>query len=116
AHHPTAIQVTLAGLSQRFPDQRLIAVLEPRSNTMRMGAFKDQLATALAEADSVFMYQHPDWDWQIPLESFCQPVFIAHDYHTLLAQVLKQTQSGDVIVCMSNGGFGGVPKRLAEGV
>lgn len=116
AHHPTAIKVTLAGLSQRFPDHRLIAVLEPRSNTMRMGAFKNQLATALAEADSVFMYQHPDWDWQIPLESFCQPVFIAHDYDTLLAQVLSQTQSGDVIVCMSNGGFGGLPKRLAEDV
>jgi len=62
------------------------------------------------------MYQHPDWDWQIPLESFCQPVFIAHDYDALLAQVLNQAQSGDVIVCMSNGGFGGVPKRLAEGV
>lgn len=116
AHHPTAIQVTLTGLAQRYAGQRLIAVLEPRSNTMRIGAFKDQLATALAKADIVFMYQHPDWDWQIPIESFCQPVVIAHDYDDLLTQVLNHVQSGDVVVCMSNGGFGGLPKRLAEGV
>lgn len=116
AHHPTAIQVTLAGLAQRYPDQRLIAVLEPRSNTMRMGAFKDHLATALASADVVFMYQHPDWDWQIPVATFTQPVIIVHDYDQLFAKVLCEVQSGDLVVCMSNGGFGGLPKRLAESI
>lgn len=116
AHHPTAIQVTLAGLSQRFPDQRLIAVLEPRSNTMRMGAFKDQLAGALAKADMVFMYQHPDWDWQIPTERFSQTVVIAQDYEDLFKQVSDQLRSGDVLVCMSNGGFAGLPKRLADSI
>jgi UDP-N-acetylmuramate: L-alanyl-gamma-D-glutamyl-meso-diaminopimelate ligase len=83
---------------------------------MRMGAFKDQLATALAKADIVFMYQHPDWDWQIPTDTFSQPLVIAHSYDDLLTQVLNHVQSGDVVVCMSNGGFGGLPKRLAEGV
>jgi UDP-N-acetylmuramate: L-alanyl-gamma-D-glutamyl-meso-diaminopimelate ligase len=114
AHHPTAIQVTLAGLSQRFPDQRLIAVLEPRSNTMRMGAFKDQLATALAKADIVFMYQHSDWDWQIPTENFVQSVVVAHHYDGLFSQVSAELRAGDVVICMSNGGFGGLPQRLAE--
>lgn len=116
AHHPTAIQVTLTGLAQRYAGQRLMVVLEPRSNSMRMGAFKDQLAGALAKADMVFMYQHPDWDWQIPTETFGQAVVIAHDYNDLLTQVLAEVREGDLVVCMSNGSFAGLPKRLAASV
>jgi UDP-N-acetylmuramate: L-alanyl-gamma-D-glutamyl-meso-diaminopimelate ligase len=116
AHHPTAIQVTLAGLAQRYPSRRLIAVIEPRSNSMRMGVFKDQLAHSLIDADRVFMYRHPDWDWQIPLESFTQPVQISQSYDELLQSVLAEISQGDVIVCMSNGGFAGLPKRLADAI
>jgi len=62
------------------------------------------------------MYRHPDWDWQIPLESFTQPVQISQSYDELLQSVLAEISQGDVIVCMSNGGFAGLPKRLADAI
>lgn len=114
AHHPTAIKATLSGLSKRFPNRRLLAVLEPRSNTMRMGAFKDALPSALADADVVFLYQNPNWNWQVPTDSFSQSLIVAKDYDQLLNNVLSELKAGDVVVCMSNGSFSGLPRRLAE--
>lgn len=114
AHHPTAISATLTGLRKSYPHNRILAVLEPRSNTMRMGAFKDVLGNALTHADTVFMYQDNNWDWQIPTESFAQPVFLSSTYEKLSQSVITHSRPGDIIVCMSNGGFGGVPKQLAQ--
>lgn len=116
AHHPTAIALTLQSLAASFPHNRIIAVLEPRSNSMRMGVFKDQLAPALAQAHQVFMYRQTDWQWDIAMDDFQQPVEVVNDYDQLLEQVLAELQSGDVVVCMSNGGFAHLPSRLASAV
>lgn len=116
AHHPTAIAVTLQGLRAKVGSRRIIAVLEPRSNSMRMGVFKDQLAKALMLADMVFMYRQPDWQWDIPLTDFHQPVHVTNTYEQLLTDVQTTLQPDDVVVCMSNGGFAGVPSQLATAV
>ncbi len=114
AHHPTAIAVTLQGLRARYPNRRLIAVVEPRSNSMRMGVFKDALPASLSVADVVLMYRDASWDWQIPEAAFTQSLTICQSYDALLTSVADMVQAGDVLVCMSNGGFGGVPARVAK--
>lgn len=114
AHHPTAIAVTLQGLKARYPQRRLVVVIEPRSNSMRMGAFKDALPASLAMADAVLIYRDARWDWQIPEHQFVQPLSIVGSYDELLAETAAAAVAGDVIVCMSNGGFGGVPAKLAN--
>jgi UDP-N-acetylmuramate: L-alanyl-gamma-D-glutamyl-meso-diaminopimelate ligase len=83
---------------------------------MRMGAFKEALAPALASADGVIMYRDPNWCWQILEATFTVPLWVCQDYEMLLDIALSQLRSGDVVVCMSNGGFAGVPARLAQAV
>lgn len=116
AHHPTAIAATLSGLRARYAQQRLLVVLEPRSNSMRMGAFTDRLAGSLQQADRVFLYRDPAWGWAIDAQAFVPPVQEVGSYDALLRAVQGQVQPGDVLVCMSNGGFGGVPAQLADWV
>jgi UDP-N-acetylmuramate: L-alanyl-gamma-D-glutamyl-meso-diaminopimelate ligase len=114
AHHPTAIAATLQGLRAKHAQQRLIVVLEPRSNSMRKGVFKDVLPSALSLADVVIMYRDPSWDWDIDTSKMLQHNDIESSYDELVQRVLSTVIDGDVVVCMSNGGFGGVPKRISE--
>ncbi len=117
AHHPTAIATTLAGLRKRVGEaHRILAVLEPRSNTMRLGIHNDRLASALETADRIYVYSPPSLDWE------AKPVFaplgeraqIFSETETLVRQLVTEARSGDQILIMSNGGFEGIHERLLE--
>jgi len=117
AHHPTAIELSIQALRQRIGSQRLIAVLEPRSNTMRMGVHKDSLASALREADQVYLLQADDQDWQLSTEDKAiAPIQDFADTSALLAALLANSQAGDHILIMSNGGFAQIHQRLLDGL
>ncbi len=114
AHHPTAIATTLAGLRGRVGAARIIALLEPRSNTMRLGVHKDQLAPSLAAADQVLLYQPDDLGWDLggvatALGSKAQ---VHASIEALLAALLQMARSGDHVLIMSNGAFGGIHDKL----
>ena len=118
AHHPTAIRTTLDGLRRHLGDrrtggERILAVFEPRSNTMKLGTIKSQLPWSLEQADLAFCHAGGlDWnaaDTLLPLGSRAQ---VASDISSLVNQVVASAQPGDHIVCMSNGGFGGVHQLL----
>ena len=114
AHHPTAIATTLQGLRARAGDGRLIALVEPRSNTMRMGEHRSQLAGSTADADLVYWFQPPTMNWS--LESVVQqspvPAQLLRDIDELVQQVVAEARPGDQIVVMSNGSFGGIHQKL----
>jgi UDP-N-acetylmuramate: L-alanyl-gamma-D-glutamyl-meso-diaminopimelate ligase len=115
AHHPTAIATTLAGL-RASGDGRVIAVLEPRSNSMRMGAHAEQLAPSLAAADRVLFLQRPElsWDAARVIGALAVPGQALPDVERLLDALAATAQPGDRVVFMSNGGFEGAPRRFAE--
>lgn len=115
AHHPTAIRATLAALRNRVGDARIIAILEPRSNTMKLGVHKDELAESLGAADQVFIFQPPMLGWELSsvtgtLADRCQ---IMTSTEALIEAVAGMAGSGDHILIMSNGGFEGLHARLA---
>lgn len=114
AHHPTAMRTTLDGLRQQVGQQkRILVVFEPRSNTMKLGTMKAQLPWALKEADWAFCHTAGlDWDAAQALEPLGTAGQVAGDIATLVQQVLAVVQPDDTIVCMSNGGFGGVHEQL----
>jgi UDP-N-acetylmuramate: L-alanyl-gamma-D-glutamyl-meso-diaminopimelate ligase len=114
AHHPTAIATTLAGLRSLAPKQRIIAVMEPRSNTMRMGVHRDTLAPSFAGADRVFMLAAADlgWDPGAILASLGERLVVATDVQPLLEHLLADLKAGDHVVLMSNSSFQGLPERL----
>lgn len=114
AHHPTAITLTLQGLRAQVGKARIIAVVEPRSNTMRIGVHKDVLANALAEADLVLLHNPYtlDWDLSEALAPLQDKAAIFTDVEALLARLLQVVQRGDHILVMSNGGFGGIHQTL----
>ena len=114
AHHPTAIQTTLAGLRERVNGARIIAVLEPRSQTMRMGVHRDALAPALAAADEVWVYAPPDlgWDVQAAIAALGERGHLRRDLDALSADLAGGLRPGDQVVVMSNGSFGGLHGRL----
>lgn len=117
AHHPTAIATTLAGLRSKLgEDKRILAVLEPRSNTMKMGVSKEALAPSLAKADEVFIFQPDNIQWQVAdIAKAChQPTFWSDDLDSLVRQIVEQAQEGDTLLVMSNGGFGGIHQRLRQ--
>lgn len=113
AHHPTAISTTLQGLRQHA-DGRLLAVFEPRSNTMRMGIHRDSLAQSLSGADAVWLFEPDDLGWDIADVSahVMAPVEVAGDIDSLVESVVAAAQPGDRLVVMSNGGFGGIHEKL----
>ncbi|HRX70801.1 MAG: UDP-N-acetylmuramate:L-alanyl-gamma-D-glutamyl-meso-diaminopimelate ligase [Candidatus Competibacteraceae bacterium] len=116
AHHPTAIATTLSGLRARVGAEPIIAVLEPRSNTMKLGVFKDSLAPALAVADVVVLYQAPELGWNLAevgaaLGSKGQ---VSHSLDETLAAIQTQAKPGTHVLIMSNGGFGGIHERLLQ--
>ena len=116
AHHPTAIRTTVDGLRRRIgPNERLLALFEPRSNTMKLGTMKAQLPWALEEADLSFCHQGGlNWDARAVLAPLGDKALVAEDIDTLLRQVLKVARPGDHLLCMSNGGFGGVHAKLLD--
>ena len=117
AHHPTAITTTLKGLRKQVgEDARIIAVLEPRSNTMRMGVHKQQLAASLEEADQVLMLQPEalDWNLQQVIDQLGHHGQLFNQVDEIIDYLVVNSQSGDHILIMSNGGFGNIHTRLLE--
>jgi UDP-N-acetylmuramate: L-alanyl-gamma-D-glutamyl-meso-diaminopimelate ligase len=114
AHHPTAITTTLAGLRAKVGNARIIALLEPRSNTMRMGTHKAQLALSLQTADDVFLYQPPGLGWDLAdvVAELGDKGRLLHDVDELAASIAQLAQVGDHVLIMSNGGFGGIHDKL----
>jgi UDP-N-acetylmuramate: L-alanyl-gamma-D-glutamyl-meso-diaminopimelate ligase len=113
AHHPTAIRTTLQGLRDKTRDARIIAVLEPRSNTMKMGLWKDSLADSLAAADLVFSYTaNLGWDVKEALVSLGEKAIYHDDLGALIGAITAAATPGDHILIMSNGGFGGIHEKL----
>ena len=113
AHHPTAIRVTLEGLRQKLGSARILAVLEPRSNTMKLGVMNGQLSGSLVEADAVFCYANKlGWDAAEALAPLGDRVRVFDDLDRLVAAVAADAREGDQVLVMSNGGFGGVHEKL----
>lgn len=142
AHHPTAIQTTLQGAkkaiklatqmaeaeveveavesaqnnlknaTQTTRPGRLVAVFEPRSNTMRMGVHAAKLPKSFVDADGVYAFVDPAWAWQMPASEFDVPLVVAHSYDDLLQRLVQDLVAGDVVVIMSNGSFGGLHQKL----
>jgi len=117
AHHPTAVRATLEGLRRRVGTARILAVFEPRSNTMKLGSMKAQLPHALEAADQVFCHTAGlDWDAAQALAPLGARAHTAADIASLVEQVTTAARPGDHIVCMSNGSFGGIHGRLLAGL
>jgi UDP-N-acetylmuramate: L-alanyl-gamma-D-glutamyl-meso-diaminopimelate ligase len=116
AHHPTAIATTLQGLRRRVGSGRIIAVLEPRSATMRLGVHRETLGASLAGADEVWVYAPSDlgWDARAAVAPLGRRAHVAEQLEELLAALLASVQRGDQVLIMSNGGFGGLHKRLLQ--
>lgn len=113
AHHPTAIAATLAALRARAGAARILAVFEPRSNTMKLGTMKAQLAQALADADLAFCYgEGLSWDATEVLAPLGARAQVSLDIGELIARVRAAARTGDHVLIMSNGGFGGLHARL----
>jgi len=116
AHHPTAIRTTLDGLRRRVgPSARILAVFEPRSNTMKLGTMKAQLPWALETADLAFCHTHGlDWNAAETLAPMGQRAVCSADLAALVARISAVARPGDHIVCMSNGSFGGIHAMLLQ--
>jgi len=116
AHHPTAIATTIAGLRSQKAARRIVAVMEPRSNTMRMGVHRDTLAQAFTGADRLFVLGGTDlgWDAAAALAPLGSKASVSANVEDLLRDLLKELRAGDHVVLMSNGGFQGLPARLQQ--
>lgn len=115
AHHPTAIATTLAGLRRKVGNARILAVLEPRSNTMKLGVMKDALPASLAEADRVYCYSAKlGWDPASALAPLGAKAVCHEDLDALAGAICAEARSGDQILVMSNGGFGGIHQKLLD--
>ena len=115
AHHPTAIETTLAGLRRKVGGARILAVLEPRSNTMKLGAMKDALALSLAAADRVFCFTNGlQWDAAAVLRPLGTRAECHGDLDALIAAIVQAARPGDHVLVMSNGGFGGIHGKLLQ--
>ena len=117
AHHPAAISTTLAGLRAKVGKARIIAVLEPRSNTMKLGTMKDQLSKSLKDADQVFCYgEKLGWNAEEALAPIKSKSFVGLEMKTFVEAILKEAKSGDHILVMSNGSFNGIHQTLLQGI
>jgi UDP-N-acetylmuramate: L-alanyl-gamma-D-glutamyl-meso-diaminopimelate ligase len=114
AHHPTAIETTLQGLRARVGAARIIAVVEPRSNTMKLGVHREQLAPALALADRSWLLNSPDLGWDLPaaVASLGKRAGFADSVDALVTKLADESRAGDQVLVMSNGGFGGLHDKL----
>jgi len=116
AHHPTAIATTLEGLRKKVGGARIIAVLEPRSNTMRMGVHKESLAPALMQADETIFYQPPELKWQVKdiITGMGSKGRVFASIDEIIVHIKTYARSGDHVLIMSNGAFGGLHDKLIE--
>ncbi|WP_418319205.1 UDP-N-acetylmuramate:L-alanyl-gamma-D-glutamyl-meso-diaminopimelate ligase [Piscinibacter sakaiensis] len=126
AHHPTAIHTTVAGLRSKLDSlqsahddarTRILAIFEPRSNTMKLGSMKAQLPWALEEVDLAFCHSKGlGWDAAEALQPLEVPVVVSDDIDELVRRVLDAARPGDHLLCMSNGGFAGIHQKLLDGL
>ncbi len=115
AHHPTAIATTVDGLRHKVGKARILAVLEPRSNTMKLGVMKDALPASLLQADAVFCYgANLGWDASKALAPLGSKALVSDDLNELIAAISAAAKPGDQILVMSNGGFGGIHEKLLK--
>ena len=115
AHHPTAIATTVAGLRRRVGAARILAVIEPRSNTMKLGVMKQALPGSLQEADRVYCYSGGlNWNAAEALAPLGNKAEVHADLDALIKAIAAHAQSGDQVLVMSNGGFGGIHEKLLK--
>ncbi|MDD5180968.1 MAG: UDP-N-acetylmuramate:L-alanyl-gamma-D-glutamyl-meso-diaminopimelate ligase, partial [Gallionellaceae bacterium] len=115
AHHPTAIDTTIAGLRRKVGDARILAALEPRSNTMKLGVMKAALPGSLQGADQVFCYgANLGWDAHAALAPLGSKAMVQDDLNELIEAIAVAAKSGDHVLIMSNGGFGGIHEKLLQ--
>jgi UDP-N-acetylmuramate: L-alanyl-gamma-D-glutamyl-meso-diaminopimelate ligase len=115
AHHPTAIDTTVAGLRRKVGGARILAVLEPRSNTMKLGVMKDALPGSLKDADLVFCYAgNLGWDAHGALAPLGSKAVVKDDLNELIETLAEAAKPGDHVLVMSNGGFGGIHEKLLK--
>ncbi|MEP7061324.1 MAG: UDP-N-acetylmuramate:L-alanyl-gamma-D-glutamyl-meso-diaminopimelate ligase [Betaproteobacteria bacterium] len=115
AHHPTAITTTLEGLRRKVGDARIVAVLEPRSNTMKLGTMKAKLPASVAAADRVFVHAGSlGWDAGAVFAPLAAKATVVDDVDTLVDAIVRESREGDHVVVMSNGSFGGIHDRLLQ--
>jgi UDP-N-acetylmuramate: L-alanyl-gamma-D-glutamyl-meso-diaminopimelate ligase len=115
AHHPTAIATTVSGLRDQVGAARILAVLEPRSNTMKAGVMKDRLAPSLAGADRIFCYgANLGWDAAAALAPLGERVRVENDLPRLVGAIVEEARPGDQVLVMSNGAFGGIHDLLLK--
>jgi UDP-N-acetylmuramate: L-alanyl-gamma-D-glutamyl-meso-diaminopimelate ligase len=116
AHHPTAIRTTLDGLRRKVgPHARILAVFEPRSNTMKLGTMKSQLPWSLEEANLAICHSGGlEWDAREALTEMGARAQVGQTVEEVIAQVVAAAQAGDHVLCMSNGGFGGIHDKLLK--
>lgn len=116
AHHPTAIRLTLKGLRAHVGDGRILAVLEPRSNTMRMGVHADQLADSLADADEVWVFAPEilDWNATAVLKPLGSRLHVHGSTQAMVDEIAMAARPGDQVLVMSNGDFEGIHQRLLD--
>jgi UDP-N-acetylmuramate: L-alanyl-gamma-D-glutamyl-meso-diaminopimelate ligase len=118
AHHPTAIATTLQGLRSQVGSARILLVLEPRSNTMRMGVHSATLATSMEGADRIWMHEPGELAWSLADVAHATgvPATVSGSVEAIVDEVVHEARSGDHILVMSNGGFGGIHERLVIGL
>ena len=115
AHHPTAIETTLDGLRKQVGKDKIVAILEPRSNTMRMGIHTQSLAESLNKADLALIYQPENLDWDLSeLKKYAKNIEIYTTLDQIIEKLKSQAEKNCHFVIMSNGSFGGIYKRLIE--
>lgn len=116
AHHPTAIATTLDGLRKRVGEASVIAIIEPRSNSMKLGAHRDGLPESVAQADQVIWYAPPNLGWDLAATAAACPVpaVVCDSLEAIIERVKGQARPGTEVVIMSNGGFGGLHGKLAK--
>jgi UDP-N-acetylmuramate: L-alanyl-gamma-D-glutamyl-meso-diaminopimelate ligase len=114
AHHPTAVAITIDGVRRQAGGGRIVAVLEPRSNTMRLGVHRDELAAALSGADGVWLYQPAGLDWNLDgvAAALGAKARVLAEVPALVEALAADLRAGDRVLVMSNGGFGGLHERL----
>jgi UDP-N-acetylmuramate: L-alanyl-gamma-D-glutamyl-meso-diaminopimelate ligase len=113
AHHPTAMRTTVNGLRRKVGPSRILAAFEPRSNTMKLGTMKAQLPWALEECDLAFCHSGGlGWDAREALSPMGAQALVCDTVDAMVAAIVKAAQPGDHVLCMSNGGFGGIHGKL----
>jgi UDP-N-acetylmuramate: L-alanyl-gamma-D-glutamyl-meso-diaminopimelate ligase len=114
AHHPTAIKTTIEGLRKKVGHERILAILEPRSNSMKLGQFQNELCSAMQEADHIYIYDSANFNWlnHNTFEKSIKPVEIINDLNALVDLIVTHTRVRDHLLIMSNGSFSGIHEKL----